>query len=198
VTETEQRLRETFETLADEAPHDADLLGTVRSQAGRRWPSPFVLAAAAAVVVVALAAGVLSVLHDQSDTDAVSGVDDAASYECPAALTPTLLPAWARTGFSDPKPRMPSVLADDGQIIAIVFGDPLSSPPAEDHANKILWVVREDAGPLTIRATRAPGEEPTVVEVETGPSYVDLPGTGCWHLDLSWPGHQDSLNLRYH
>jgi hypothetical protein len=93
---------------------------------------------------------------------------------------------------------MPAVLGVDGQIIAIVFGDPLSAPPSEDHANKILWVAREGAGALTIRATRTPGDEPVVVEVDTGPSYVDLPSSGCWHLELSWPGgHSDSMNLRY-
>jgi len=197
MTETEQRLRETLEALAHETPHDPDLLGSVRSRAGRRWPSPYLLAAAVAVVAVTLAAGLTSVLRDEPGTDAATQVDQAAPYECPASLTPVLLPSWARTGFSDAKPEMPSVLGADGEIIAVVFGDPLSSPPAPDHANKILWVAREGAGALRISATRSPGDEPVVVQVDTGPSYVDLPAAGCWHLDLSWPGHHDSLNLRY-
>jgi len=92
---------------------------------------------------------------------------------------------------------MPYVLGDDGRIVAIVFGDPLVSPPSAQRNNKILWVVREDSGPLTIRATRAPGDEPVVVQATTGPSIVDLPAPGCWHLELSWGGHQDSMNLRY-
>jgi hypothetical protein len=92
---------------------------------------------------------------------------------------------------------MPYVLGGDGGIIAIVFGDPLTSPPAPEHSNKILWVVREDAGPLTIRATRSSDAEPVVVHATTGPSIVDLPAPGCWHLELTWGDHHDSMNLRY-
>jgi hypothetical protein len=194
VTETEQRLRETFDALADEAPHEPDLLGTVRARAGRRWPSPRLLLVAGTVAAVAVT-GVL--VRAWGDDHRAPTADQPASYECPASLPRMLLPPWARTGFSEPDPRMPAVLGEDGEIIAIVFGDPLSAPPAEDHANKILWVAREGAGALTVRATRTPGDEPVVVEVDTGPSYVDLPEAGCWHLELSWPGHSDSMNLRY-
>jgi hypothetical protein len=30
-----------------------------------------------------------------------------------------------------------------------------------------------------------------------GPSYVDLPGAGCWRLQLRWGGRRDVLDLAY-
>ena len=67
-----------------------------------------------------------------------------------------VLPQWARTGFSDPKPKMPHVVGDSGAIAAVIFGDPLVAPPAPDRSNKILWVARDTPPPpaqLTIHAT---------------------------------------------
>jgi hypothetical protein len=58
-----------------------------------------------------------------------------------------VLPEWARTGFSDPKPKMPHVVGDAGTIAAVLFGDPLMSPPGPDRANKVLWVARTTPEP---------------------------------------------------
>jgi hypothetical protein len=58
----------------------------------------------------------------------------------PARVAPRLLPVWARDGFSDPKPRMPFRLGRAGKIGAILWADPLRSPPPKDHTTKILWV----------------------------------------------------------
>ena len=30
-----------------------------------------------------------------------------------------------------------------------------------------------------------------------GPSIVDMPQAGCWHLDLSWGGRTDSIDLEW-
>jgi hypothetical protein len=109
-----------------------------------------------------------------------------------------VLPEWARTGFSDPEPRMPHVVGDAGRIAAVLFGDPLTAPPAPDRGNKILWVARRTPEPpaqLTIRATQ--GDRTATRKVDVGPSYVDLP-PGCWRLSLSWTGgHEDALDLAY-
>jgi hypothetical protein len=109
-----------------------------------------------------------------------------------------VLPPWARTGFSDPKPKMPHVVGDGGAIAAVLFGDPLMSPPPPDRSNKILWVARTTPEPpaqLTIQARQ--GDRTVTRKVDVGPSYVDLPA-GCWHLDLSWTGGgHDSLDLAY-
>jgi hypothetical protein len=119
---------------------------------------------------------------------------------CPAAVTSGVLPEWARIGFTDPEPVMPHVLGARGEIVAVVFGDPLSSPPLPDRSNKILWVARVPGpGPFTITARCAPDEAPVVIRTPDGPgpSIVDLPAPGCWHLDLRWSGGSDELSLRY-
>jgi hypothetical protein len=109
-----------------------------------------------------------------------------------------VLPTWARTGFSDPEPRMPHVVGDGRRIAAMLFGDPLSAPPAPNRGNKILWVARETPEPpaqLTIRATQ--GNRTVTRKVDVGPSFVDLP-PGCWRLSLSWTGgNEDTLDLEY-
>jgi hypothetical protein len=192
MTDLEQRLVATFEQLGEAAPADPDLLGSVRRQTGRRWPSPRVVAAAAAVVVGAgaLATTVAVRGHDNDTLTPAS-----APYSCQEVVKPTLLPPWARTGFSDPEPKAPYVSGKDGGIVGILFGQPLNSPPAQDHNNKVLWVVQEDSGPLRIEGRLAAGDDPVVIESVTGPSFLDLPSPGCWHLDLTWGDHTDSVDL---
>jgi hypothetical protein len=93
---------------------------------------------------------------------------------------------------------MPHVLGRAGEITAILFGDPLASPPRPERANKVLWVPRET--PLTftrLAITATKGDRTVKRKVDLGPSYVDLPAPGCWQLSLSWKGHTDSLALRY-
>jgi hypothetical protein len=118
---------------------------------------------------------------------------------CPA-IDRGVLPEWARTGFSEPEPKAPHLIGDDGRIAAILFGDPLSSPPDRERANKILWVAREPvtgAADLQIRAQ----DGDTVVERKVaggpGPSIIDLPHAGCWQLTLAWAGQKDRLRLAY-
>jgi hypothetical protein len=109
-----------------------------------------------------------------------------------------VLPEWARTGFSESDPKMPHVLGRAGEITAILFGDPLASPPRPDRANKVLWVARET--PLTytrLAITARQGDRTVTRNVDLGPSYVDLPAPGCWQLTLTWAGHEDTLDLAY-
>jgi hypothetical protein len=90
-------------------------------------------------------------------------------------------------------------------IVALLWKFPLLSPPAKNVANKVLWVshLSTNGSPLAIRAQRMTGtklEGPAVRQTVAGgpgPSYLNLPTTGCWHLDLSWSGHVDSLDLDY-
>lgn len=68
-----------------------------------------------------------------------------------------VLPDWARAGFSEAEPKVPHVVGASGQVAAILFGDPLSSPPSDGRANKILWVARQayaSATQLAISAQR--------------------------------------------
>jgi hypothetical protein len=125
---------------------------------------------------------------------------------CHSPMRHGVLPPWARTGFSDPRPRMPHVLGRSGEIAAVVFGYPLLSPPAENRANKILWVSRRQVKPgadLRIRAQRMRGDRPVgghvvrVIRGGPGPSYLNLPARGCWRLSLRWSGRSDELDLDF-
>jgi hypothetical protein len=125
---------------------------------------------------------------------------------CHSVVHHGVLPTWARTGFSAPRPRLPHVIGRSGEIAALVFGYPLRSPPLKDRGNKILWVSRRAVRPLSdlrIRAQRMDGRRRVghpvtrVVVGGPGPSGIDLPAPGCWRLTLRWSGRTDQLDLRY-
>lgn len=162
----------------------------------RRWVGVG-LATAAAVVAVAVA-GPLAVSAGRSGRTLPSA--DPASTSCVDPVPSGLLPAWARTGFSDPHPRIPYVMGDSGSIVAILFAQPLTSPPSSDHNNKILWASRvSDGSPLRVTATLLDGSATAtrVVDGGPGPSIIDLPEPGCWRFTLQWGENTDTLNLAY-
>lgn len=116
------------------------------------------------------------------------------------------MPAWARDGFA-PGISVRHVVGARGDIVAILFGYPYAAPPRPGRTSKILWAARPDArtaaspadAALRIEAT-LPGRSGAVVrEVADGPgpSSVDLPAPGCWHLSLAWSGHTDELDIPY-
>jgi hypothetical protein len=151
-----------------------------------RWAVPLIAAVAAAA--------------------APASAGSSAPAACHSAVHHGVLPTWARTGFSDPRPRLPHVIGRSGEIAALIFGYPLRSPPGKDRSNKILWVSRRDVKPLSdlrIRAQRMEGRRRVgrpvtrVVVGGPGPSGIDLPAPGCWRLTLRWSGRSDRLDLRY-
>jgi hypothetical protein len=93
------------------------------------------------------------------------------------------------------------VYSDRGLMLAILFGAPLTAPPAADRNNKILWVAKVggEGGGFSIDG-RLEGSDLRVrreVAPAPGPSIVDLPAAGCWHIDLRWGGYTDTISLRY-
>ena len=101
---------------------------------------------------------------------------------------------------------MPHVLGRSGDIVAIIFGYPLLSPPSAKRNNKILWVSRTPLKPLSdlrISAQRMNTQGKVgrpvarVVRGGPGPSIIDLPAPGCWRLTLRWSGRSDQLDLEY-
>ena len=139
-------------------------------------------------------------------SSAAAAAPTAAPKGCRSDLRTGVLPAWARGGFSDPRPRMPHVVGRGGHIVAILFGYPLLSPPAKRRNNKILWVARsawQGQSDLRIRAQRVQSGRPIgrrvarTVTGGPGPSIVDLPAPGCWRLTLRWGGRSDRLDLEY-
>lgn len=163
-----------------------------------------VVAAALIVVTSGLGRGTAAV--------PASSTPSPAPTTCSSVVRTDALPSWASGGFSDPEAGgNPYVLGSRGDLLAVLFGQPLSAPEAKDHANKILWVSRQGQipmAPLLITATqiRAPldprGDDPTVhrtIAGGPGPSYLDLPTPGCWHLDMTWDNgkQHDSMDLVY-
>jgi hypothetical protein len=166
-----------------------------------------VVAAAIATAVSVSACGQEHNATARSASPVPATPTDPETTACRAHIPPRLLPTWARTGFSDPRPHMPYVLGAKGSIAAIVWADPLVSPPAKEVSNKILWVshapIRPGVNNLDISAQRIDGEKPIGKPVSRqvvggpGPSIIDLPAAGCWHLTLRWSGHTDTMDLRY-
>jgi hypothetical protein len=117
--------------------------------------------------------------------------------------TPDDIPPWAEP--ANPPSGVPHADSPDGNVLAVVFANPLSSPPDARHNNKILWVVRQarDGKPLVITATRAGSRAVRVTQPansapgEIYPTIIDVPKPGCWHFALAWNGHHASINLRY-
>jgi hypothetical protein len=133
-----------------------------------------------------------------------------ASSSTPAPCRPNVdhgvLPTWARSGFSEPRPRAPHVLGRNGEIVAILFANPLLVPQPAGRNNKILWVARRPfpvGANLHIRAQRMIGTLAVGAPVTRtvpggpGPSIVDVPRRGCWRFSLRWGRRVDSLDLAY-
>jgi hypothetical protein len=151
-----------------------------------------------ALVVAALVLGTVALV--------LAADDDDTPLPCREEIRRAVIPTWARAGFSEARPRLPHAIGRQGDIAALLFGYPLTSPPPEMRANKILWVSRvplEPPSDLRISAQRMRGGErlgPVVrrlVEGGPGPSTINLPAPGCWRLRLGWSGHRDELDLVY-
>ncbi|WP_225853669.1 hypothetical protein [Micromonospora sp. AMSO31t] len=130
-----------------------------------------------------------------------------ATTGCAARVDTGSLPDWADAGFSGDA-RIAHVLGAKGDIVAVLFGHPLAVGRTEGPTNKILWVARPAATPsadagapasLVITATLDGTATRATREVAggPGPSIIDLPQAGCWHLDLRWSGRTDTMDLVY-
>lgn len=111
------------------------------------------------------------------------------------------LPDWAAGGFSGDT-TIAHVIGERGEIAAILFAHPLTHDRKDGANNKILWASREpNSGgePLRIIARLEGRGQPVAKEVAggPGPSIIDMPGPGCWRMELSWAGHTDWVDLVY-
>jgi hypothetical protein len=95
-------------------------------------------------------------------------------------------------------------MSRSGDVAAILFGYPLSSPPRAQVNNKILWVQRPGpTTPVEISAQHMTGATPLGISVSRklddgfGPSIIDLPDAGCWRLTLFFAGRTDTIDLDY-
>jgi len=116
-----------------------------------------------------------------------------------------VIPLWASNGFHPAAYHLNYELGRSGRIVALLWAQPLRSPPSPRYENKILWVshVPVNGSAMLIRAQRMTGTRDVGAPVtETviggpGPSYVNMPAPGCWRMTLTWSGHRDSLDLDY-
>jgi hypothetical protein len=150
-----------------------------------------------------LAAVILLAGGCTADTPQAAGTPPApvkAAKDCTAPVQNGPLPQWARAGFTGDA-VMPHTLGDRGEIVAAIFGNPLTVSRSDGTSNKILWVSKTPAptGDLVIEA-RLDGTgtaETRRVAGGPGPSIIDLPRSGCWLLTLTWPEHTDTMALAY-
>lgn len=187
----DRTLSAALERLADQAPTEPVDAGAIRRRAARRlrW-----IVAAPVAIVVLVAAVITGVTLARPRGTAVVGTASASACTRLQTGTP---PAWARGGFSG-NGYPPFARSTSGNVVAFVFGNPLSAPPAADHDNKILWVVRGGAaGDIAITARLEGSRRVTTLHVPAGPSYVNMPVAGCWELDLRIGNRTDTIDLRW-
>jgi hypothetical protein len=142
---------------------------------------------------------------DAAGATAVPTTKLPSSSRCAEHAIDGVIPPWARAGFSETRPVMHYELADQGDVVAILWAYPLLSPPPKTHNNKILWVSRvpTNGSNLLISAQRMVGSEGVGPAVQRqvaggpGPSIINLPLAGCWRLRLRWSGHVDTMDLDY-
>lgn len=172
-------------------------------------PGPGPRRAVGALIILVASASLASCSFGKETTKPPSAPEDrqpgssAHLFRCDHTAPSRVLPKWAaRAGFSGPAPRAPYILGSNGRIAAVLFGQPFTVPPRTGHNNKILWVARRPPKPVTpLRIDARLSSDGTLVTREVpggpGPSVVDLPAVGCWHLTLRWSHQWDSMNLRY-
>jgi hypothetical protein len=109
--------------------------------------------------------------------------------DCVSSVESGPLPPWARDGFRGDGSSFRHAEGLRGEVVGVLFGYPLTSPPRRSRQNKILWVARSrTAGRLHIDA-QLEGSGPVVqrdVGFGGGQSIIDLPSAGCWRLMLHW------------
>ncbi len=195
MNDLDQLLYDGLNDLADSAPHNRELGNTIVRRSRRR--SMVTLAPIAAALAV-LATGGTALLIRPGTVDPAIQPASACS-----PIRTGVLPTWARGGFTDPSPTSPFAISKDGQMVAIIFADPLRSPAKVGMpSNKILWVSKDatsanstlrisgriEGGTATMQATVAGGP---------GPSIIDVPSAGCWQFNLSWGTHRDVIDIAY-
>ena len=202
MSDLDDPLRTLFHDLAGQAPHDPNLATTIGRRIRRRRAAVTIpLAAASVVAVVAVVTvGVLNA----GRTDKVAGPPGSpVAVSACSPLDTGPLPVWALSGFSDPTETPPFARSASGDLVAIVFGNPLrADPSAQGPQNKILWVTRtppQATDQLTITARLENSDQVTEIDLHQapGPSIVDVPTPGCWLMQLRWGEHTDTIALRY-
>ncbi len=195
MSHVEQSLTAVFDDLAARAPHDPDLVGTVRRRARRRRAGWIAAAAAAACASTAGVVAVGRAGFEDGDMRVVAGGNVPA---CDGRPITGVLPVWARAGFGAHEPVMPYVRSRSGRVLGILFG---SWSPGENGRprTKILWVWDDGPSAASLRVSaQRDGVGAVVTEglpEPYGPSITELPTSGCWRLTFSSPTWSDTIDV---
>lgn len=186
----EQALAAALDELAERAPSDRLDPRAIRRRAVRQRLALFGIPLVAIMIIAsAIAVGVSS----RHQSAVVAGPPPASVC---APLRTDAPPQWARGGFTGSS-YPPYATSSSGDVVALIFGQPLTAPPSTDHNNKILWVVRDGATLAGSKAQLEGTGKPTKLSFAAGPSIVNMPAAGCWHLELLVGNRRDSINLRW-
>jgi len=129
-----------------------------------------------------------------------------ADAPCQYKLHTDALPTWARQGFNGSASSgfPPYVLSSGGDIVGVMFGNPLVAPPpsgavGDEGPNKVLWVAKDpSAGELTVDAHLVgTAQKADIGDISFGPSYDNVPTPGCWRLTLHWLGPTETVDIVY-
>ena len=124
--ELAELLRAATDDIAVPVAPARELAAAGNKRRHRRWVVAS-LATAAAVAAVAVAVPVVLNSERSGRTSSELDIDRAGCIVRRPGTEPSTA-RWARSGFSDPRPRMPYVVGDDGAIAAILFAQPLTTP----------------------------------------------------------------------
>lgn len=183
----ERALAAALQQLAERASTEPIDPAPIRRRAirQRRWTAGPVTAV---LIIAAIVAGI-----GLSRTHGPTTAGPASDAVCTPLHTGTP-PAWATAGFTG-NSYPPYAQSRSGAVIAFIFGN-LFAPPDSVRHNKILWVERDHADQtIMITATLAGSQQVVTRQVPAGPSYVNMPTAGCWHLDLRIGTRHDSMDL---
>lgn len=157
------------------------------------------LAIAAACLVVIATGAIAYAIRSSGSHAGLTAAEDSGSA-CDGAVVTSALPTWARGGFSRGAYVEPHITGSGGDIVGILFVNPLRAHQTPGTNNKILWVAKDPrSGPLVIRA-HLEGSSRDVTRTVSGgpgPSIIDMPAPGCWKLTLMWSDHTETAALPY-
>src|SRR5262249_16353254 len=96
--------------------------------------------------------------------------------------------------FQPPYTGWPFVYSKRGDMVAVLFGYPMTAPHDEqsNRNNKILWVSKTGGLSMTVDAQLVGSAQIVHLgDVPVGPSIVDGPTDGCWHMTMHLRGNGD-------
>jgi hypothetical protein len=196
----------------DTGEQEASAHGDRRTLSARFPSVGAVVATVSAAMTVGIAVAAIVLLHHRSSPPRQL---PSATLVVPGGCGATKLyrgrpPNWTAPAFANSRPGRlpwPHAVSRGGNVVAIVFGNPLRAGDPSNPDNKILWIMRlpRRGLPLAIEATPLHATAPRIRSSwpadsspgEIYPSDVNVPAAGCWQLTLRWAGHTDRIDLHY-